>query len=120
MIAATVDNVTVAYASTIVLHGLSCEVHDDRVAGLVGSNGSGKSTLLNVLAGGLRPSTGTVSLRSGIRIGFLPQQPTFDPGRSVFDTVRLGARQLTTIEQDLADVEARLSTPDVYENVGRP
>jgi len=117
MIAATVDNVTVAYASTIVLHGLSCEVHDDRVAGLVGSNGSGKSTLLNVLAGGLRPSTGTVSLRSGIRIGFLPQQPTFDPGRSVFDTVRLGARQLTTIEQDLADVEARLSTPDVYENV---
>jgi len=116
MIAATVDNVTVAYASTTVLHGLSCEAHDDRIAGLVGSNGSGKSTLLNVIAGLIRPSAGAVSLRTGLRVGFLPQQPVFSPGRTVFDTVRLGAQQILKIEQDLLDVEAQLSNPQIYED----
>ncbi|HYG61326.1 MAG TPA: ABC-F family ATP-binding cassette domain-containing protein [Thermoanaerobaculia bacterium] len=48
----------------------------DRV-GLVGPNGSGKSTLLKILAGLEEPDTGTRSLRKGVRVGYVPQDPVF-------------------------------------------
>lgn len=45
---------------------------------LVGRNGAGKSLLLRVLAGRLRPDAGRVVLRTGDRVGYLPQD--FDHG----------------------------------------
>ncbi len=47
---------------------------DDRV-GVVGPNGSGKTTLLRILAGDRDPDGGAVVTRSGLRIGWLPQDP---------------------------------------------
>src|SRR6266850_3007167 len=54
----------------------------DRV-GLVGPNGSGKSTLLKILAGLETPDLGTRSLRGGVRIGYVPQDPAFPPGATI-------------------------------------
>jgi len=42
---------------------------------LVGENGTGKSTLLKILTGQLPSDSGTVTLREGIRLGYLVQQP---------------------------------------------
>lgn len=42
---------------------------------LVGENGAGKSTLLKILTGQIQPDSGTVSVREGIRMGYLTQQP---------------------------------------------
>ena len=46
----------------------------DRV-GVVGPNGSGKTTLLRIIAGDRTPDGGSVVPRSGLRIGWLPQDP---------------------------------------------
>ncbi|MES2732127.1 MAG: ABC-F family ATP-binding cassette domain-containing protein [Bacteroidota bacterium] len=54
---------------------------------LVGINGSGKTTLLNVLAGLIPPDEGLVSLRKGISVGYLGQEPSFDETKSVMDTL---------------------------------
>ncbi len=54
----------------------------DRV-GLIGPNGSGKSTLLKVLAGIEEPDSGKRSLRRGTRMGYVPQDPEFPPGKTV-------------------------------------
>jgi ABC transport system ATP-binding/permease protein len=51
-------------------------VEGDRV-GLVGPNGSGKSTLLKLLAGIEEPDHGTRSVRRGVRVGYVPQDPVF-------------------------------------------
>ncbi|HEX6899994.1 MAG TPA: ABC-F family ATP-binding cassette domain-containing protein [Thermoanaerobaculia bacterium] len=54
----------------------------DRV-GLIGPNGSGKSTLLRILAGIEVPDSGSRTLRRGIRMGYVPQDPSFPEGRTV-------------------------------------
>lgn len=58
----------------------------DKVA-LIGTNGTGKTTLLSFLAGKERPDAGSVSVRKGIRIGYLEQSPVFEGGLSVMDVV---------------------------------
>ena len=42
---------------------------------LVGENGTGKSTLLKILTGQLQSDSGEVSVREGIKVGYLTQQP---------------------------------------------
>lgn len=54
----------------------------DRV-GVVGRNGDGKSSLLSLLAGRLEPDSGRVTVRGGVRVGFLDQQDVLDPGLTV-------------------------------------
>ncbi len=51
--------------------------------GLVGPNGSGKSTLLKVLAGLEEPDEGTRSMRRHVRMGYVPQEPSFGEGQTV-------------------------------------
>ncbi len=58
----------------------------DRV-GLIGPNGSGKSTLLKILAGIEEPDAGIRSLRRGVRIGYVPQDPLFPPGQTVEEVI---------------------------------
>lgn len=58
----------------------------DKIA-LVGANGAGKSTLLKVLAGQIEPDAGQVSIRKGIRVIYLPQEPSLNDEQSVLDNI---------------------------------
>ena len=51
--------------------------------GLIGPNGSGKSTLLKIMAGLENPDRGTRSVRRQLRIGYVPQEPSFEEQHSV-------------------------------------
>ncbi|CUS32342.1 ABC-F family ATP-binding cassette domain-containing protein [Candidatus Nitrospira nitrificans] len=51
--------------------------------GLIGPNGSGKSTLLKILAGIEDPDSGTRSVRRQLRIGYVPQEPSFAEQHSI-------------------------------------
>ena len=57
-----VDDLSVAYGSTTVLHGVEFSAEPGHVMGVIGPNGAGKSTLVKTLCGKVRPTSGTVTI----------------------------------------------------------
>lgn len=70
---------------------------------LVGNNGVGKSTLLKILTGEIQPDQGKVSVRQGIRLGFLTQQPSVDAQLSVKDVLFSDANEIARVVKEYED-----------------
>ncbi len=71
----------------------------DRI-GVVGANGSGKTTLLRLIAGAENPDSGRIVFAEGVSVGYLPQNPPYEPGRSVLDTVFAASDARTKLLHD--------------------
>ncbi|MEV8194688.1 ATP-binding cassette domain-containing protein [Rhodococcus pyridinivorans] len=72
---------------TIAVQDLDAVVPAGRI-GLVGRNGSGKTTLLRLIAGELRPTSGSSTVRG--RVAYLPQDVTLDPTVPVDSVLGIG------------------------------
>src|SRR6266536_5976970 len=73
---------------TPALDGIDLEVRQGELVSVVGPSGCGKSTLLRIVAGLTMPSSGMVCLRTR-RIGFVFQDPTLLPWRSLRSNLEL-------------------------------
>ncbi|WP_051209042.1 ABC transporter ATP-binding protein [Propionicicella superfundia] len=80
--------VDVTLGGTDVLSGLSLSVGAGEFVSVIGPSGCGKSTLLRVAAGLTAPTSGSVE-RATDNIGFVFQDPTLMPWRTVARNVRL-------------------------------
>src|SRR5262245_57310010 len=89
-----------SYGIREVLGGVSLSIAEGERIGLVGRNGAGKSTLARILAGVEPPDAGEVVRRSGLRVGYLEQDPRFEPGQRAIDAALDGlAAWQTAIER---------------------
>jgi branched-chain amino acid transport system ATP-binding protein len=61
-----------SFGGIVAVDGVSFEVHDGEILGIIGPNGSGKSTLFNCILGQLRPSAGDVHLDGRAVTGLRP------------------------------------------------
>lgn len=77
-----IRDVTYGYSTSIpVLEGISLDVEKGEIIGLLGPNGSGKSTLLKIIAGLIRPWSGSVRFNVKQRrpvIGYMPRVESID------------------------------------------
>lgn len=71
--------VTVHFGTRMVLDHVNLAVHEREIVTLIGPNGAGKSTLVKVMLGLQQPHHGSVEIRPGIRVGYVPQKLTIDP-----------------------------------------
>ena len=71
------------YPNQLVFDSVTLGVNDGARIGIVGRNGDGKSSLLGLLTGQLRPDSGRVTQRGGLRVSALSQADTLDPSHTV-------------------------------------
>ena len=70
-------NLTKHFGIKKLFQGLNVSLFENDRIGLIGPNGSGKSTLLKIMAGLENPNEGTLSVKKGLRIGYVPQSQEF-------------------------------------------
>ena len=80
--------------------------------GLLGLNGAGKSTVLRIMAGVDKDFDGEAVPMSGIKIGYLPQEPELDPEKTVREEVESGLGEVTHAKKRLEEVYAAYAEPD--------
>ena len=73
------EKISVSYGANTVLRDVSLTVEPGEIVTIVGPNGSGKTTLLRLLIGAASPSSGRVTHKPGLRIGYVPQKLHIDP-----------------------------------------
>ncbi|HEY0788840.1 MAG TPA: ATP-binding cassette domain-containing protein, partial [Thermoanaerobaculia bacterium] len=81
------DRVSKGFGARPLFEDLSFTLFEGDHAGLIGPNGSGKSTLLRILAGLDEPDSGSVVHRRALRVGYVPQDPVFAPGKTIEEVV---------------------------------
>jgi len=96
-----VRSLHVAIDSVVALRGLSLDVADGRLVGLVGRHGAGKTTLMRTLMGHLVPTSGSVELdgndllalpahaRAALGIGYMPEDRGLVPELTVEENILL-------------------------------
>ncbi len=80
-----VENISKSFGDLRLFEDVSFVVEERQHIGLIARNGKGKSTLLKILAGEEPLDSGRVTLRNGIRVGYLEQEPDFASGVTVMD-----------------------------------
>ncbi len=85
----SLEGVAKAYATTVVLDGVSLGVGAGERIGVVGRNGGGKTTLLRLLTGDEQPDAGRVARVGGLRVGSVDQR-TDPPGGTIREAVLAG------------------------------
>lgn len=80
--------------------------------GVLGLNGSGKSTLLRIIAGLDQDHSGNVQMNNGISVGYLEQEPTLDPERTVLQIVEEGCAELVQIRSDYDAINEKFADPE--------
>ena len=106
----------------LVLDHIDLTVRPGDFTGIVGPSGSGKTTLLRVLLGLVTPTSGTMTRRAGLRIGYVPQVETINWNFpvTVFEAVLMSARNgrrwpwaNPAERRDVHDVLGRLGIGDL-------
>ena len=80
-----VQNVSKRFGAHVLFEDISFSIGEGQHVGLIAKNGTGKSTLLSLLSGKESIDSGSIIFRRDIKVGFLEQQPKFDPEESVLD-----------------------------------
>ena len=84
--------------------------------GIIGLNGSGKSTLLKIIAGLDTKYQGQVVFAPGYSVGYLPQDPQLDEGKTIREIVSEGVQPLLDIMKEYEGINDKLGLPEYYED----
>ncbi len=72
------ENVSLRYGQKNILDTIDLSIHSNEIITIIGPNGAGKSTLLKVILGLITPTGGSISKKSKLSIGYVPQKLTLN------------------------------------------
>jgi len=95
-----------------ILKNISLNFFPGAKIGMLGLNGAGKSTLLRIMAGEDTNFEGEVVRLPNIKIGYLPQEPQLDGGKTVREAVEEGLGETLSAKKRLDEIYAAYAEPD--------
>ncbi|WP_375560956.1 ABC-F family ATP-binding cassette domain-containing protein [Bernardetia sp. OM2101] len=81
------EHLSKTYGDRFLFNDLNFGISQGEKVALVGKNGAGKSTLLKILAKIVNPDKGDVSLRQGVRVGYLAQDPDLPLNKTIWEAI---------------------------------
>ena len=119
----SLSNAHLAFGHVALLDDAALSLESTERLGLIGRNGAGKSSLLKIIAGLEKLDDGLLQMTQNIRICYVPQEPIFDAGHSVFEVVSEGVAEARTVRQqyeehaegvDLDALQTRIEALDAW------
>jgi ATP-binding cassette subfamily F protein uup len=119
----SLSNAHLAFGHVALLDNAAFSLDAGERLGLIGRNGAGKSSMLKVIAGLEKLDHGLLQMTQGVRICYVPQEPVFEPGHSVFDAVSEGVAEARAVRQayeehadgvDLDALQTRIEALDAW------
>jgi sulfate-transporting ATPase len=95
----------------IILRDISLSFFPGAKIGVLGLNGSGKSTLLKIMAGFDKDIEGEARAQTGIKVGYLPQEPVLDDAKSVREVVGEGVGEVQSLIDRFNAVSDKFAEP---------
>ena len=87
--------------------------------GIVGMNGAGKSTLMTIIAGLDNDYQGNVVWSPGYTVGYLPQEPQLQDGKTVMECVKEGVQATVDALAEYEEINIKFGLPEYYEDADK-
>lgn len=101
-------NLSMSYGITPVLTDVGFLVEKGDKIGIIGNNGSGKTTLMRLLAGDLEAESGTISVSSDLRLGYLRQNVHISSDDTIYERCVRAYERAFAIEKKLRELEQKM------------
>lgn len=109
-----INKLSVSFSGDFLFQDVSFVVGDRDRIGLVGHNGAGKSTLLKIINRDLEPTSGSMVITSGYRIGYLPQELAGNSVLTVWNEAISSFGELKSIEAEIQRLTNELTSRTDY------
>jgi len=88
-------NLSKSYGDCLLFDNLSFSLPKGGIVGVIGPNGAGKSTLFKIIAGLVKPDTGTLILGETVKLGYVDQNREIDGNLNVWECITDGKETVT-------------------------
>lgn len=116
----TANNLSLSFGAFDLFKGITVTIPNDGKIGLIGPNGIGKTSLLRIFSGEHAPTTGSVHIARGRRIGYLHQEAmdTFaDRNNTVYAEMLTVFTELGGMQARLSELEARMAAGEYSDDL---
>jgi len=116
----SIENLSLSFGAEDVFQGLGANLPNDGKVGLVGPNGVGKTSLFRIIAGLIPPTTGSVRLAQGCRVGYLHQEAVeafANSDHTVWEEMLTAFAHIRGLGRRMEEMEARMAAGEADESL---
>ncbi|MBI9034641.1 MAG: ATP-binding cassette domain-containing protein [Bacteroidales bacterium] len=104
-----IENLSKSYGEKLLFENISFTIAQGQKVAMVARNGSGKTSLMNIITKKDIADAGVVEIHKDTRVGYLPQQPEFNPDHTVLESIFSSENDLIQVLKEynhlLAEIE---------------
>ncbi|MBF0489760.1 MAG: ATP-binding cassette domain-containing protein [Candidatus Omnitrophica bacterium] len=101
----TLLNISKNFDTRLLLKNITLSIFANERIGLAGPNGAGKTTIFKIILGQLEPSSGSVQIQKGIKIGYMAQESSYPSNRTVMDEMTSGNDEIRKLLEEKHKLE---------------